>query len=918
MNWRDCVRRQLPQITGDAARDAEIVDELAQHLALRFEEVRATGASDDEALRRVSSELRSRADLASAIRRADRVRPAAPAPPPVRAGGPRPLTGLAADVRYALRLLRRTPGFTAAALLTLALGIGMTTAIFSVVQAVLLRPVPFPERDRLVMMWETDRHSGTTREGASIQDFVDYRDRGRQVERVGTFTSVDLNLAPDRGDPMRLSALLVTRDLMEVLGVRTIAGRPFSVDEDRAGGPPAPHITAGRWERLFARDPGTIGASVRFSGAAPRTIVGVVSSTADFGVLQILSSAAYARGFADRNPRARVDVWLPLQPDPAVGSRGSNHGYFMVGRLAGGATVESARAEMEQIAADLEATYPNDNDGRGAFLEPLDDVVLGSTRQALTVLMAAVTLVLLIACVNVANLLLARAAGRGREIAVRSALGAELPRLARQFVVENASLTLGAAALGVPLAYAVLRALVAVGPPDIPRLTQVSLDARVLLVTLSVSVLIGVVFGMLPVLQAYRTEVQTALKAEGGRGATGGREGRVVRSALVVGEVALAVVLLAGAGLLIRSFWHLRQTHPGFEVSGVLKAEFQTSAARYRPDPAAETQPAAYNRFVDRVLERVQRLPGVEAAALAANHPLDTGFSNSFVVVGREAEARDWPELWTRFVTPSYFETLRVPLVRGRVLDDADTAPEARSLVVNQATADRFFAGQDPIGQQIRFWGMNFTVVGVVGNERFHGVASAAPIGAYVPLSVARMETLALVVRTATDPVALAPAVRAAMQAIDPQLPVFGLEPLEHTLAESLGEQRFMMLLLALFGALAVVLAAIGVHGVLTYLVAQRTHEIGVRMALGATTGRVTRLVVGQGARLVAIGLAVGLAMALILGRSLTSLLYGVTPTDARTLAAVVFVLATVATLAVWLPARRAVRVDPLLALRQE
>jgi predicted permease len=911
MDWRAYTRQQLRHITGDPARDADIVEELAQHLASRFDECRAAGATEADALDRVATELRDSQAFARAVRRADRVRPATPPPP--AAAGSSIATDLTRDVSYALRLLRRTPGFTAAALLTLALGIGMTTAIFSVVQAVLLRPVPFPEPERLVLMWETDRNSGTTREPASIPDFVDYRARSRQVDRVGAFVSVDLNLSPEQGDPQRLSALAATPELLGLLGVQPIAGRAFTAEEDRPGRPRVVLISDRLWEQLYGRSRAAIGSTIRLNGI-PAEIVGVVAPGSDFGVLQILSAAAYARGFADRDPRTRVDVWTPLQPNPANAPRGGNHAFIMIGRLAGSATVSSAHDEMVTIAADLERTYPQDNAGRGAFVERLDDVIFGRTRTALTVLMVAVSLVLLISCVNVANLLIARGTARVREIAVRTALGAGMSRLARQFVVENIILALGGALLGVPLAYAVLRALVSVGPANIPRLATVGLDARVLLVALGLSAAIGLVFGVVPVLQARRTDVQTALKAEGGHGAVGRRDGRLLRSGLVVVEVALAVVLVTGAALLIRSFWNLTRTDPGFDVTGVLKAEFQLSPVKYPSAPPL----VAYNRFIGSLLERVGRLPGVEATGLAAHHPLDTGFTNSFLVVGREAEAENWPEISTRFVTPSYFRTLRVPLVRGRLLSESDTVASDRVVLVNQATADRYFEGREPLGQQIGFWGRSWRVVGVVGNERFHGIPKAPPIAVYAPLAQARFTTLALIVRTSADPIQMGPSVRSAIREIDPELAVFGLEPLRDTVANSLGEQRFMMLLLGLFGSLAAVLAAVGVHGVLTYLVAQRTREIGVRMALGATTGRVTHLVVGQGVRLVAIGLAAGFATAVALGRSLSGLLYGVTATDAATLLAVLVVIGLVAAVSIWLPARRAVRVNPLTALRHE
>ena len=822
------------------------------------------------------------------------------------------------DLRYAARLLGRNPGFAASAILTLTLGIGMTTAIFSVVRAVLLRPVPFPELERLVLMWETDRNSGTTREPASLPDFVDYRQRSRRLDRVGTFTPSEMDLQPDRGDSQRLAVLAMTPDLVPVLGMTTIAGRPFTDADVRPGGPPVALISDRLWDAQFARDGSAIGRTIRLNGV-PRTIVGVVGPTADLGVLQILSAAAYARFFADRDPRARVDVWLGLHPDPAAPgvTRGGNHVFYMVGRLAPGATVASAHEEMTRIAADLEREYPQDNAGRGAYVERLDDLVFGRTRTALTVLMVAVSLVLIICCVNVANLLLVRATSRIREVAVRAALGAELPRLTRQFAVENVLLTTAAAAIGVPLAYGVLRVLVAVGPADIPRLTTVSLDGTVLLAAVAMSAAIGLLFGVLPVRQARRADLQSALKAEDRRAAAKDRDAGALRSALVVAEVALAVVLVTGAGLLIRTFSNLSRTDPGFDVTGVVKAQFGLPVSRY-PFAPQSAAIAAYSGFSDRLLQRVATAPGVESAGLAAFHPLETGFTQSFRVVGRESERESWPELSVRHVTPGYFPTLRVPLVSGRLLTAEDKAGSTPVVVINEATADQFFAGRNPIGQRITFWGGNWTIVGVVGNERFHGVDKAPPIGAYASLAQTRMRPLSLMVRTNVPAAAALPAVRSAIRDIDPQLAVFGVEALEDTLAGTLAEQRFMMLLLGLFGLLAIVLAAIGVYGVLTYLVAQRTREIGVRMALGATAGSVIDLVVRQGMRLVTIGLVAGFALALVLGRSMSGLLFGVAPTDLVTLGGVIVVLAVVAAVAIWLPARRAVLIDPLTALHQE
>jgi predicted permease len=609
-------------------------------------------------------------------------------------------------------------------------------------------------------------------------------------------------------------------------------------------------------------------------------------------------------------------VWVPLQADPANVPRGGSHSFIMIGRLAPGTTVSSAQHEMTRIAADLERTYPRHNEGRGAFVEPLDDVVFGRVRPALAVLMAAVSLVFLIACANVANLLLARGSTRTQEVAVRAALGAGLGRLARQFIVENLVLTIGGAVIGIPVAYVLLRVLITTGPANIPRLGNAGLDTGVVLAALGVAAITGLVFALIPVVQARRADVQASLRADGGRSGTGGREKRAVRSALVVAEVALAVMLVTGAALLMRSFWNLVQTDPGFDVTGVLKAELQVSPTRYPSDAGL----ASHNRLINELQGRISGLPGVESVGVAANHPLDTGFTNSFTIVGREAERRgtNWPEISTRFVTAGYFRALRVPLVSGRFLAESDTVSSAPVVVVNQATAERFFSGRDPIGQFIQFWGVERRIVGLVGNERFQGIALAPSIAVYAPLSQVRRTTLALVVRTTRDPAALASSVRAAVREVDPELAVFGLEPLSETVANSVGEPRFMMLLLGLFGVLAVTLAAIGVHGVLEYLVARRGREIGVRMALGATSASVMQLVAGQGARLVGLGLAIGFAGAVTLGRFLSGQLFGVTATDPLSLVTALVVVAATAALSIWLPARRAVRVSPLTALHAE
>ena len=820
------------------------------------------------------------------------------------------------DLRLALRSLSKSPGFTLVAVLTLALGIGANTAIFSVVDAVLLRPAPIEDLDRLVMVWETDRNTGTTREPASVPDYLDFRARARTVGPFAALMSGDVNLTPPSGDPVRLAALSVTREFLPLLGIAPVLGRSFTEDEDRARGPAVAMISESLWERMFGRDPAAIGKTVLLD-ERPYSIVGVAPDAADFGVLQILSAAAYARGFADRSDRARVDVWTPLQPDPRSLPR-DTHPILVLGRLAPGATPASVQQEMSAIAADLERAYPS-NDGRGVFVEPLASVVFDPVRPALLVLLGAVALVALVACLNVANLLLARGTARLHEVAVRTALGAGDGRIARQFFVESLVLTLVAAAAGVALAYAATGALVAIAPGDVPRLSSVTIDLRVLAATLGLSALVALVFGMVPTLQARRVDLQSALKSESG-GAAGSSRGRGrLRAALVISELALAVVLVTGAGLLIRSFWRLQEVDPGFRTAGVLKAEYQLPASRYPVDFKVWPDFKEMHAFTDSLLARAYALPGVASAAIAGNHPLDPGFTNSFAVVGREAEAKTWPEISVRRVTPGYFRTVGLPLMRGRLLGDTDRTTAQPVLVVNEAAVRRFFPGQDPIGSRIAFWGAARTIVGVVANEKFHGLGEADPIAVYVPLAQAPSANGAgvLLVRANGDPTALAPAVRAAIRDTDSALAIFGVEPFDATLSRSLSQRRFTMLLVGLFAILALALAAVGVHGVLSYTVAARTREIGIRVALGARPGQVIRLVVWQGLALALAGLAIGLLGAFALSRALESLLFGVTPTDPVTYLAVGGFLVLVAFGASLVPARRAARVDPLVALRE-
>ena len=832
-------------------------------------------------------------------------------------GAARMMAGLLQDFRHAVRSLRATPAFTAAALLTLALGIGVNTAIFSAVDGVLLRPAPLAELEGLTMIWETDRNTGTVREPASLPDYLDFQARSRSFEAMGALGASDITLTRQGAEPQRLPALTITRTFLPMLGLAPVAGRHFSELEAALNGPPAALISESLWTRVFARDPAAIGARVRVDDE-PRTIVGVLPDVADFGVLQVLTAGAYARGFADRGDRARVDVWLPLQPD-TTGFPRSTHPFFVIGRLAPGRTVSAAQQEMTRIAADLERDH-RDNDGRGVHVEPLSAIVFGPVRPAFYVLLGAAGLILLITCVNVANLLLVRGAGRLRAAAVRRALGAGSGRLAREYLVDSFVLTGLATALGIALAFAGLRAIVALAPSDIPRLDAVTVDLRILAITIAVTACVAVLFGLVPLLQARRTDLLGAIRADGGLQGSGGRSSAMLRRILVVAEAALAVILVVGAGLLIRSFWALQQVDPGFRTAGVLKAEYQLPRTRYPVDFRRWPDFREMHAFTAAVLERAAALPGVVSAAIAGAHPLDPGFTNSFVVVGRESEARQWPEISVRRVTPEYFRTVDLKLARGRLLRDADTTSAPPVVLINEAAADRFFKGREAIGARIAFWGAARTVVGIVENEKFQGLAAAPPIAVYAPLSQAPSANGAgvLLLRGTGDSAALARAARRIVAEADPEVAVFGVEPLQATVARSVSRQRFTMLLLGLFAALALLLAAVGMHGVLGYGVAQRTREIAIRMALGQHPRRVRGLIVGEALALGGAGLVLGLAGALALTRLLESLLFGVTATDARTFAAVPAFLLLVCLAASYSPARRATRIDPAGALKAE
>ncbi len=893
--------RRYRRLWGPDVR-ADVEDELEFHLAAREDELVAGGLSREVARARAREEFGdlagARAECRSideAVLRRER-----------RADW---LSGVVQDLRYGLRGLGRAPGLTLVIVLTLALGIGANTAIFSVVDGVLLRPMPLADAGRLVVAWETDRNSGTTREPASWPDFVDYRREARSLSGLAAVAGGEGTLTPERGEPARVSFVRASADYFDVVGVRPLLGRVFTAAEARPGGARVALLSAAFWRERYGADPAVVGRTIRVQDE-PYTVIGVLPEGASFGLGAIHAHADYASKY-----HGPADLWLPLQAGEAEYPR-ETHPFFMVGRLAPGATEAGAQRELAGLAARLERAYPV-NDARGIHVEALGRVVFGGVRPALLLLLAAVALVLVVACVNVANLLLARGAARAREVAVRTALGAGLGRLGRQFLVESLLLAALGSAAGVALAYGGLRALVALAPADVPRLGSVAIDARVLAATFAISLLVALAFGLLPLAQAWGMHPVAVLRGERGAG-TAGRVGRRVREALVVAELALSVTLVTGAGLLLHSLGAVLRVDPGFRAAGVVQARYDLPATRYPEDYSVWPRWPAIQRFDAAVLERVRALPGVQAAALANVSPLDPGFTNSWAVVGREAEARSWPEISVRMVSPGYFATLGVPLVRGRTLAEGDVPDAPRAGVLNATAVRRFFQHQDPLGQEVIVWGARWRVVGVVGDERIHGLTEAAPPALYVPIAQAPAGAGVVFARGRGDPAALGGGLRAAIHGADPGLAVYGVETLHDVLGGSVAERRFTMLLLSLFAGLALVLALVGIHGVLSYATARRTSELGIRMALGATRRGVLALVLGAGLALAALGTLLGLAGALAASRLLRGFLFGVRPLDPLTFVIVPVLVLAAAALASYLPARRAARLDPLQALRTE
>ena len=797
-------------------------------------------------------------------------------------------------------MLVKNPAFTAIAVLTLALGIGANTAIFSVIDAALLRPLPYPNADRIVVLYNVDEDK--VNENPSPADFLDFKRQSNSFEYLAAFRGVPSNLSGN-GSPERVEGATVTSDFFAALGVPALRGRTILPNLDPPGGSNVAVLSYGLWQRRFGGDAEVVGRAIEIDGIS-RTVLGVMPQ-----------GFAYPTG---------TELWMssqfaapphPLHPTVDPTTKRGTHYFASFGRLKPGITLAQATAEVDTIAKRLKQQYGDDEEATGATLMSLRQDLVGDSRPALLILLGAVSLVLLIACVNVANIVLARGASRQREMALRVALGAGRVQLLKHLVAENLLLALTGGVLGIVLAFAALPPLRSLVPADMIGGASITLDSRVLFFTLIASLASGVLFGLIPGLRLIDADLNVSLQ-EGGRGTHGGGKARRMRSFLVVTEIALAAVLLIAAGLLLRSFSHLLKVPAGFNPENVLALQMSLPQARY-------PQPADRVNFLKNTMQRVDSLPGVVVASAVSRLPLNPGNSNRSVEIeGRTAPPSGDISPDYQVVTPNYFQTMNIPLLSGRIFTDRDTVDVAPVAIVSAATARYFWPGQDVVGKHLRgACGDEKTwcqVVGVVGDIRQHHLEEASRLAVYVPYSQDPWSFFALVVRTKLDPASAASAVESAIHSLDPEQPVYNVRTMRDVEAASLSPQRLQIALIGLFAALALVLACMGIYGVMSYSVAQRTNEIGVRMALGAQTGNVLGLVLGEGMRLALLGAGIGLIGSFFAARLLSGMLFGVTPGDPATFGLVAVVLVAVAMVACYIPARRATRVDPLVALRYE
>ncbi|MGA2096596.1 MAG: ABC transporter permease [Candidatus Acidiferrum sp.] len=812
------------------------------------------------------------------------------------------MTTLWQDLRYGLRVLAKSPAFTIIAVLTLALGMGANTAIFAVVYGVLLRPLPFPQPERILALAEsykdlTDEMGLTARQLKSLRGYSDL------FEHIAGYTSVGYNLASGNGAE-HLRGMPVSAGYFSVLGVQPFLGRDFAPEEDRGDGQRVAIITYNLWKRRFGADPAQIGQKILLNGE-PFTLIGVMPK--GFSHIPAAAEGALPDSGAP-------DVWTPLAL--VAKTAGSGENISALARLKPGVTPAQLQAQMNIVTEDFRRLYPEDvgRELRISFL-PYQKMISADVRPYLLVLLGAIGFVLLIACANVANLFLARGGLRGREIAVRIAVGASRWRLFQQLITESMLIAVAGGVLGLLVAYLGLGSLPSLAPIDLPRASEVHLDAWVFAFTFFVSLFTGLLFGLAPALEASRTGINEALKEGAGRASASAGRSRL-RRVLIVGEFAVSLVLLVGAGLMIATFSKLLHTDPGFNPHRILSAQFWLIGSKY--DSAAQIE--SFNRAV---VQRLEAIPGVEAAAIvAAGLPLERGGNSAVKMPGTaKYESVDYRE-----ITPGFFRAMGIPLRQGRVFSDADSETSAKVFIVNQAFVNAHFPNRNPIGESVFLGKQSGAIVGVVSDVKSF-VDQPAPPTVFVPAAQASYDTSRLfegwfprsvIVRANVDPLSLSRALRDSIAAVDPVVPTGSMRSMDQVLSRSLALRGFMMFLLSLFAALALTLASVGIYGVISYAVAQRTREIGVRMALGASPGGVLRLILGEGLKLVFAGVVLGIASAWALTRLLSTMLYGVTADDPLIFSGVVVLLVMVSLVACYVPARRAMRVDPIVALRYE
>jgi predicted permease len=899
--WKSEIRQRLADLRLAPTREAEIVEELSQHLDDRYEELLANGVTEVEACRTAIAELNEGAllrDLRRVERRVMRE------PITVGAGWRSNIVAnLWQDLRYGARSLSKTPGFTLVAVITLALGIGANTAIFSVVNSVLLRQLPFKSPDQLMWVWS----SRTDRDNApfTIPDFLDYRDQNQTLEQIAAFSNIGLSLSGTERTE-RLQGLRVSANLFQLLGVDASAGRTLLPEDDEPGRRHVAVLTYEGWQRRFGGDPQVVGKTINLNGEGYQVV----------GIMPLRFAL----------PIKDTELAIPLAPnvDPTRNVRSSTNFLRAVARLKPGVTRQQAESNLTAIVTRERQQYGDVYLKKtGVRLAPLHEEMVGSVRTALWVLLGAVGLVLLIACSNLAALSLARASARQREMAIRKALGATSSRLVGQVLTESLMLALLGGGAGLMLAVWGVKFLIALSPTRLPRDQEIGVDLRVLVFAVIASLLAAVISGILPALQSARTEMSEALTA-GGRGAGEGARRNRSRSLLVMAEVALSFVLLISAGLLIQSFMRVQAIEPGFDAANALAIRLSLPKSRY-------SNRAALAQFCDKLLSKIQSLPGVEAVGAVSILPMSGNISNvDFSFPGRALSPGDTYKSQFRAATPDYFRAMKIPLLEGRPFDEHDNAGSVPVVLINQAMAHRFWPKNDAIGARINIDDNNtgprpVEIVGVVGDVKLLSLESEPTFDVYVPIAQVHEDGVGLVtnsqywiVRLKTNSQSVEGAFRRELQDVDRDVATANVRTLEDYLSDSVAPRRFNLQVLTIFSLAALLLAATGIYGIVSYTVTQRTPEIGIRLALGAGRTSVFRLILGEGFKVVLVGLALGVAGALALTRVIRSLLFGVTPSDVLTFVVVSLLLIVVALIACSLPARRATKVDPLIAMRNE